>query len=123
MRNQKLTLYLTLFMILILLVGCVSTKPLDPQQSQSPRAQALKVLMADKAIYDTTFKSLSLLDKQGKLSSTAKVRAIALGNKYLSVHNLAVQMLLDDGQPSLEGVRAALDAFLAFAGPYTTGVQ
>jgi hypothetical protein len=40
----------------------------------------------------------------------------------MKVHNLAVQAVLDDGQPSLAGVKAALEAFLVFVAPYLAGV-
>ncbi|CAO0822439.1 conserved exported hypothetical protein [Desulfarculales bacterium] len=115
---------LMLVLFLVLALGCAGGQTQNSgTQQDSLKTQAYKVLMTDKQIYDATFKSLALLDSQGKLPAAVKAKSIALGNKYMVAHNLAVQTLLDNGQPSLAGVRAALDAFLVFAAPYASGVK
>jgi hypothetical protein len=120
---KKISLVL-LILALVLPLGCsgkssLSPGPGTPRVVESPKATTLKVLLTDKEVYYAAFKTLALLDSQGKLPPAAKKQAISLGNKYMAAHNMAVQVLLDNGQPSLESVRAALDAFLVFAAPYT----
>jgi len=109
-------------LLLFLVMSCAG--PQTPSQSQappSPKAQALQVLNMDKQIYDSTFKALAALDRQGKLPAEVKAKAIRLGNLYMKAHNLAVQALLSDGAANLATVRAALDLFLDVATPYTVG--
>lgn len=84
------------------------------QTSDSAKTIAWKTLMTDKQIYDTTFQTLALMEKQGKLTA-AKTKAIDLGNKYVIAHNAAVTMLLADQVVSLANVKVAFEAFLAEA--------
>jgi hypothetical protein len=116
--------FLILFLLLFLL-GCATGQiPSQPQgQPLITKAQALEVLKVDKQIYDSTFKTLALLDSQGKLPAKVKAEAIRLGNLYLQAHNLAAQACLADSPYNLATVRAALDLFLDAVGSYTTGVQ
>jgi hypothetical protein len=126
LKPLKFNRSLALFLFIVIALGCAGGQSLPPgsqPQTDSPKTQAYKILMTDKQIYEATFKTLALLDSQGKLPRAVKVKAIDLGNKYLAAHNLAVQVLLDDGQPSLTGVKAALDTFIAFSAPYTAGVK
>jgi hypothetical protein len=114
---------LVLILFLIMALGCAGGAQNQTPQQDSLKTIAYKSLQTDKQIYDATFKTLALLDSQGKLPAKAKAEAIRLGNSYMKAHNLAVQVLLDDGQPSLEVVKAALDAFIAFSATYTVGVK
>jgi hypothetical protein len=110
-----------LLLLLALVAACVST-PIS-QPAQSPKAQALQVLTLDKQLYDTTFKTLAIVDSQGGLPAKVKVEAIRLGNLYLKAHNAAVQSLLSDSPYNLSTVREALDIFLDAVMVYTVGVQ
>jgi hypothetical protein len=121
--RQKLRFPLILFLTLVLVASCASVPKTSTQTTPSPKATALKTLEVDKQIYDTTFKTLALLDSQGKLPAKVKAEAIRLGNLYLKAHNVAVQALLGDSPYNLATVRAALDLFLDAVAAYTTGVQ
>lgn len=117
-RNQLL---LALLLCLAFLANCggqASLPSSQPETKDSAKILALKTLQTDKEVYDSTFKALAALDQKGKLPPLAKAKLINLGNQYLKLHNLAVQILLDNGTPSMEGVRAALDAFLTLAANY-----
>jgi len=116
MRTKRL---IPLLLLLALVAACAST----PTSQSSPKSQALQALNLDKQIYDTTFKTLALVDSQGKLPAKVKLEAIRLGNLYLQAHNVAVQALLGDSPYNLATVRAALDLFLDAVDAYTTGVQ
>lgn len=120
MRKWMMVVGLTL----ALLLGC-GGNPTPPPVSQpaaaASSATAYKILMTDKQLYDTTFKTLAALDQQGKLPAAAKEKAIRLGNLYLLAHNQAVQSLSADKTPDLNAVSTALDAFLTVAAPYIRG--
>jgi len=109
------TRQMAILLLLLFLAGCAATQTHQPE---SPKALALKTLNLDKQIYDSTFKTLALLDSQGKLPAEVKAKAIRLGNLYMKAHNLAVQALLSDGTADLATVRRALDLFLNVATPY-----
>ena len=120
-RNQ-LPLCLLLLLSLLLILGCPPKAPLTPE-GESLKTQAWKILMTDKQLYDTTFQTLALLDKQGKLPATVKGQAIRAGNLYMSAHNMAVQSLLDGTVVSLANVQAAFKLYLDIVTPYTAGVN
>jgi PBP1b-binding outer membrane lipoprotein LpoB len=120
LANRTHRFLIPLFLLLFLL-GCATGQ--TPSQTPSPKAQALQALNLDKQIYDTTFKTLALVDSQGKLPAKVKAEAIRLGNLYMKAHNLAVQAVLADSPYNLATVRAALDLFLDAVDAYTTGVQ
>jgi hypothetical protein len=109
-------------LLLLALVAACATSP-STQAPLSPKAQALQALNLDKQVYDSTFKTLALVDSQGKLPAKVKAEAIRLGNLYMKAHNLAVQACLADSPYNLATVRAALDLFLDAVDAYTTGVQ
>ncbi len=124
-RKHLLALMLV---VLLLVVGCtgkqgLSQSPSSPQVQDSPQTLAWRTLMTNKQVYDATFQALALLDKQGKLPAKVKAKVIKLGNVYLSAHNQAVQALLDGKMPSMDTVKAALDAYLVYSGPYAQGVK
>jgi len=112
--------FLIPLLVLLFLLGCAAGQ--TPSQPQSSKALALKALNMDKQVYDSTFKTLALVDQQGKLPAKVKAEAIRLGNLYLSAHNAAVQALLTDQTVNLATVRAALDLFLEAVVHYTAGV-
>jgi|WetSurMetagenome_2_1015567.scaffolds.fasta_scaffold431780_3 hypothetical protein len=124
LANRTHRFLIPLFLLLFLLGCATGQTPSQPQaQPQTSKAQALQILNLDKQIYDTTFKTLALVDSQGKLPAKVKAEAIRLGNLYLKAHNLAVQALLADSPYDLATVRTALDLFLDAVDAYTTGVQ
>jgi hypothetical protein len=125
MLHRSHRVLLPLLLLLVLVAACASPPQAPPtsQASPSPKAQALQALNLDKQIYDSTFQTLALLDRQGKLPAAAKAKAIRLGNLYMQAHNAAVQALLADGTANLATVRAALDLFLDAATPYLLGVE
>lgn len=118
--RPKVRPLILLLLALMLVASCAST-PTSP--SQSPKATTLKALEVDKQVYDTTFKTLALLDSRGKLPAKAKAEAIRLGNLYLKAHNQAVQELLAGSPCDLATVKRALDLFLDLAVEYTAGVN
>ena len=126
LANRTHRFLIPLFLLLFLLAGCGGnqTAPSStPSTPQTSKTQALQILNLDKQIYDTTFRTLALVDSQGKLPPKVKAEAIRLGNLYMKAHNLAVQAVLADSPYNLATVRAALDLFLDAVDAYTTGVQ
>ena len=125
-HRSPLFLVLSLLLLLTLLAGCPPKAPLTPgapAEGDSLKTQAWKVLMTDKQIYDSTFQTLALLDKQGKLPAGVKEQAIRAGNLYMSAHNLAVQTLLDGTVVSLANVQNLFKIYIDVVSPYTVGVN
>ena len=117
--KPRQVLLVALLTFLLLLAGCAqqsATTSAPAASSQaSLQATALKTLQTNQVLYDTTFKSLALLDSQGKLPAATKAKAISLGNTYMAVHNAAVQAILNNQPVSLQTVSDALNTFLQAA--------
>ena len=118
-KRNPLPLLLLLLLSLLLILGCQPKAPLTPGVGESFKTQAWKILMTDKQLYDTTFQTLALLDKQGKLPADVKGQAIRAGNLYMSAHNLAVQTLLDGTVVSLANVQNLFKIYIDIVSPYT----
>ena len=120
--RPRQVLLVALLTFLLLLAGCAqqaatTSAPGAPAASSqtSLQATALKTLQTNQVLYDTTFKTLALLDSQGKLPAATKAKAISLGNTYMAVHNAAVQAILNNQPVSLQTVSDALNTFLQAA--------
>ena len=117
--KPRQVLLVALLTFLLLLAGCAqqsATTSAPAASSQaSLQATALKTLQTNQVLYDTTFKTLALLDSQGKLPAATKAKAISLGNTYMAVHNAAVQAILNNQPVSLQTVSDALNTFLQAA--------
>ena len=117
--KPRQVLLVALLTFLLLLAGCAqqsATTSAPAASSQaSLQATALKTLQTNQVLYDTTFKSLALLDSQGKLPAATKAKAISLGNTYMAAHNAAVQAILNTQPVSLQTVSDALNTFLQAA--------
>ena len=117
--KPRQVLLVALLTFLLLLGGCAqqsATTSAPAASSQaSLQATALKTLQTNQVLYDTTFKSLALLDSQGKLPAATKAKAISLGNTYMAAHNAAVQAILNNQPVSLQTVSDALNTFLQAA--------
>lgn len=117
--KPRQVLLVALLTFLLLLAGCAqqsATTSAPAASSQaSLQATALKTLQTNQVLYDTTFKSLALLDSQGKLPAATKAKAISLGNTYMAAHNAAVQAILNNQPVSLQTVSDALNTFLQAA--------
>ena len=117
--KPRQVLLVALLTFLLLLAGCAqqsATTSAPAASSQaSLQATALKTLQTNQVLYDTTFKSLALLDSQGKLPAATKAKAISLGNTYMAAHNAAVQASLNNQPVSLQTVSDALNTFLQAA--------
>ena len=117
--RPRQVLLVALLTFLLLLAGCAqqsATTSAPAASSQaSLQATALKTLQTNQVLYDTTFKSLALLDSQGKLPAATKAKAISLGNTYMAAHNAAVQAILNNQPVSLQTVSDALNTFLQAA--------
>ena len=115
-RRWSQVLFLTL---ILLLAGCAQQSATTSAPAASSQANlqatALKTLQTNQVLYDTTFKSLAVLDAQGKLPAPVKAKAIQLGNVYMGLHNQAVQAILNNQPVSLQTVSDALNAFLQAA--------
>jgi hypothetical protein len=122
MRIHKiLTLLLALIFLTALLASCAPKHGATPgavTSGDSAKTTAWKVLMTDKRAFEAAFKALGELDRQGKIPPAMVTQAVSLGNKYRSLHNLAVQTLLDGGALNLELVSQALQTFTDFIAPY-----
>lgn len=117
--KPRQVLLVALLTFLLLLAGCAqqsATTSAPAASSQaSLQATALKTLQTNQVLYDTTFKTLALLDSQGKLPAATKAKAISLGNTYMAAHNAAVQAILNNQPVSLQTVSDALNTFLQAA--------
>lgn len=117
--RPRQVLLVALLTFLLLLAGCAqqsATTSAPAASSQaSLQATALKTLQTNQVLYDTTFKSMALLDSQGKLPAATKAKAISLGNTYMAAHNAAVQAILNNQPVSLQTVSDALNTFLQAA--------
>ena len=119
--RRILTLLLALLLLTAILASCTPKQGATPggiSSGDSSKTTAWKVLMTDKRAFEAAFKALGELDRQGKIPPAMVTQSVSLGNKYRSLHNLAVQGLLDEGPVNLYLVEAALKTFIDFVTPF-----